>query len=339
MEKIFITYSPSGKTAALNLSKHLSNEKFAATAGAGSLSSEKKLPEVVVAVFTEDSDTDTQMIKNMDFCTQKGIRVVPFQAEKLSDSVGLNYFFDEHIWIDGAGNFTDGCLDLTDLLKKEYSYLSKRVEKKQKAAVPASKPQNGKKSDSKSPTQKESLYVKIIYICAAVIVVLLFILVNGGLKQSNREADNYRANASGGTQTVQGGQSGGNIRIQLSQQLKNSEQNFVGRWKLLEYSDNQFRRTREDSLNLQQLVNALIDRAEMIFKDDKTFSRVGFSETPETGNWEYDPQSKYLKLQPSGKDQFDVVQIQTITQNRMIIVVQEKLDNQEIFTKLTFQKQ
>jgi hypothetical protein len=341
LEKILIISSPGGKETAQKLFQTLKKNGYSVLNGASKLG-QNGLPDLVVAVMTEDSETSPAMMDILHGCSEKGITVVPFVTFRMENkTVSQNFFLDEHDWIDGVF-FGEGQETVLDMLKRNYAYLSKRTGKKQRQ-MPAQEVRTSKKNDARpaQPSGKEQLFKNIIYMCAAVIVVLLFILINGGLKQSNREADNYRANsavsAPSGNSQIGGGDR--NFKIQLSQQLKNSEQNFVGRWKAVEYSDNQFRRTRQDSLDLQGLVNTLLTKAELVFKSDKTFQRIGFSENPETGVWEYDPQSKYLKLQPTGVNQYDVVQIQEITDSRLIIVVQEKLENNDIFTKLTFQKQ
>ena len=107
---------------------------------------------------------------------------------------------------------------------------------------------------------------------------------------------------------------------------------------MTDYSDNQFRATREDSLRLQELITSLISRVSLTFNADKTFSRTGYTDTPESGTWEYDPQSKYLKLKPTNVNQYDIVQIQEVTPSRLIIVVTEKVENNSIITKLIFTK-
>lgn len=342
MEKILLASSPKGKETAQKLFQTLKKNGYSVNNNAAKID-KNALPDLVIAVMTEDSENNPSMMSLLHGCSNFGVTVIPFVTVEMENkTVSQNFFLDEHDWIDAATvNFQESQETLLDLLKNNYQYLSKRIEKKQpqKPSAATVQSKNPKKNTTnQSPSNKEQLFKNLLYVSAAVIVVLLFILVNGGMKQSNREADNYRANAASG-QGANSGQGASNVKIQLSQQLKNSEQNFVGRWRMVEYSDNQYRRTRQDSLDLQELVNALLTRAVLVFKADKTFERIGFSEKPETGAWEYDPQSKYLKLQPTDGNQYDVVQIQEITENRLIIVVQEKLETSEVFTKLTFQKQ
>jgi len=342
LEKILLVSSPKGKETAQKLFQTLKKNGYSVNNTAAKID-KNALPDLVIAVMTEDSEVNPSMMSLLHGCSNFGVTVVPFVTVEMENkTVSQNFFLDEHDWIDAATvNFQEGQATLLDMLKNNYQYLSKRIEKKQPqkpAAIVQNKNPKKNTSNNSTPSGKEQLFKNLLYMSAAVIVVLLFILVNGGLKQTNREADNYRANAASG-QGANSGQGASNVKIQLSQQLKNSEENFVGRWRMVEYSDNQYRRTRQDSLELQELVNALLTRAVLVFKADKTFERIGFSEKTETGAWEYDPQSKYLKLQPSDGNQYDVVQIQEITENRLIIVVQEKLETSEVFTKLTFQKQ
>ncbi|MBQ3656646.1 MAG: hypothetical protein II956_07370 [Bacteroidales bacterium] len=343
MEKILIASSPKGKETAQKLFQTLKKNGYSVNNNAAKID-RNALPDLLIAVITDDSENNPTMMSILHSCSEYGVTVVPFVTVDMENkTVSQNYFLDEHDWIDASTvNFSEGQATLLDMLKNNYQYLSKRIEKKQpQKTIVNTTATNTKKNTTtnNASSGKEQLFKNLLYMSAAVIVVLLFILVNGGLKQTNREADNYRANAASSSDNNNNGLNSSGVKIQLSQQLKNSEQNFVGRWKITDYSDNQFRRTRQDSLDLQALVNALLTRAELVFRADKTFTRTGFSENPETGAWEYDPQSKYLKLQPTNGNQYDVVQIQEITQNRLIIVVQEKMDNNDIFTKITFQKQ
>lgn len=336
MEKILITYSPQGKDIASKIQLNLKKEGYSCTLGAPRVDVDKKLPDLVIAVFASDSESDSNMIKVLGGCSERNISVVPFVSCDMAKTVSQNYFLDEHVWIDNnSGNFEESVSNLVDLLKNNYSELSKRTPKK----VQENKQSNNKKTketasnNSSDLDNKVKLYKNLLYLFGAIIIVLVFILINGGLNQTNREADNYRANSAAGNGV-------NNIaKIQLSDDLKGSEKVLVGTWKMSNYSDNRYRATRQDSLELQALVNALISRAQLVFNPDKTFRRIGFSDTDETGVWEYDPSAKYLKLQPTNVNQYDVVQIQELNDNRLIIVVQEKVDGKDVFTQISFTKE
>ncbi|MCR5455747.1 MAG: toll/interleukin-1 receptor domain-containing protein [Bacteroidales bacterium] len=337
MERILITYSRDGKDIAEKIQSTLKKAGFRSTLGAIVLSENGTMPEAVVAVITNDSCNDQQMTDILRQCEQENINVVPYVAETLPQNILTNFFLDEHVWIDGASQSVNSALgDLGDLFKRNFKELTKpaykkkdEYGKKQKTNSPTPSQANQKKAAQ--PSEKEKLYRNLLFISSAVILVLLFILINGGIKQENREANIQQAN-------YQNSLGNSNIKIDLSTELRESETALVGHWRMSEYSDNQFRATHEDSLTLQTMVNTLVSRAQLIFNADKTFSRLGFASDTETGTWEYDPQSKYIKLKPTNVNQYDIVQVQEITPTQLILVVNEKVDNNSIITKMIFTK-
>ncbi|MBO4771828.1 MAG: toll/interleukin-1 receptor domain-containing protein [Bacteroidales bacterium] len=338
MERILITYSHNGKETANKIQETLRKAGFKSSVGAIRLDENGATPEMVVAVITNDSCDDPEIADLLRQCEQQNINVVPFVAETLPKNLLTDFFLDEHVWIDGASQPMNTALgDLGDLFKRNYRELSKPATKKkdeygkrQTAAAATATAKNAPQK-SKQPSEKEKLYKNLFFISLAVIVVMLFILINGGTKQVNREASIQQAN-------YQNALGNSNIKIELSSELKKSETALVGHWKMTDYSDNQYRSTHEDSLNLQNLINGLVSRVSLTFNADKTFSRTGYTETPEHGTWEYDPQSKYLKLKPTTVNQYDIVQIQDLTPTKLIIVVTEKVENNSIITKLIFTK-
>lgn len=333
MEKILIINSPEGKNTAQKIQTLLKKEGFGVTLGATRVDVDSTLPDLVIAVFSVNSESDATMMRVLKGCNERSITVVPFVTVAMNKTVSQDYYLNEHVWIDNiATPFDESWLNLIDLIKKNYPELSRRQPKREPFKKSNNSKTANKNSKSVGVSEKEKLYRNIMFVCFAVILVMLFILLNGGMKQTNREVENYKNNSSNAAA------GGGTAPVQLSLDMKNSEQALVGRWKMVAYSDNQFRATRQDSLDLEALVNSLISRAELIFNSDKTFQRIGFSDRPEVGNWEYDSQSKYLKLQPMNVNQYDVVQLQEVNDTRLIVVVQEKLDNNTIFTKLTFEK-
>lgn len=337
MERILITCSHDGKDAANKIYETLRKAGFKSTLGAIWIDENGETPEAVIAVITNDSINDPEMADILRQCEQRCITVVPFVAENLPQNLLTNFFLDEHVWIDGASQpFNTALTDISDLFKRNYKELSKPATKKKdeygKKKTAQTKP-SSQKADNKAqqPSEKEKLYRNLFFVSLAVIAVILFILVSGGTKQENREALNQQAN-------YQNSLGNSNIKIELSQDLKKSESALVGHWQMTDYSDNQFRATHEDSLRLQEMITSLISRVSLSFNADKTFSRTGYTDTPEQGSWEYDPQSKYLKLKPANVNQYDIVQIQEITPTQLIIVVTEKVDNNSIITKLIFTK-
>ena len=335
MERILITYSHDGKETANKVQETLRKAGFKSTMGAIWLDENGATPEMVVAVVTNDSLNDPEIADLLRQCEQQNINVVPFVAETLPKNLLTDFFLDEHVWIDGASQPMNTALgDLGDLFKRNYKELSKPATKKKNEygkKPSTADPAKNATPKSQQPSEKEKLFKSLFFISIAVILVMLFILINGGTTQVNREASIQQAN-------YKNSLGNSNIKIELSSELKKSETALVGHWKMTDYTDNQFRATHEDSLNLQNLINNLISRVSLTFNADKTFTRTGYTETPESGTWEYDPQSKYLKLKPTSVNQYDIVQIQDITPTQLIIVVTEKVENNSIITKLIFTK-
>lgn len=340
MERTLITYSHDGKEAASKVQETLRKAGFRSTLGALHIDEDGAAPEAVIAVITNDSLNDADMATLLHECEQRCITVVPFVADTLPKNILTDFFLDEHVWIDGATQPLNTALgDLGDLFKRNYKELAKPATKKKdeygkKSAATTAKSTSSGKANAKAqqPSEKEKLYRNLFIVSLAVIAVILFILINGGTKQENREALTQQAN-------YQNSLGKSNIQIELSSDLKNSERTLVGHWIMSDYLDNQYRATREDSLQLQESLRSLIGNVSLTFNADKTFTRTGYTAQPETGTWEYDPQSKFVKLKPTGINQYDIVQLQEVTDTQLIIVVNEKVDNNPIITKLIFTKQ
>lgn len=335
MEKIIIAYSPEGKPTAIKIQESIKKAGFPSKLGAISTNEDDEQPEVAIAVISADSADNAELMATLDGCAAKNINVVPFVTTTLPKNIFSNCFLDEHVWIDGASQPLNTALgDLSDLLKRNYKEIAKPATKRKsdfgKRPAAAASSAN-EKTTSSEPSKNEKLYKTLFYLSIAVIAVMLFILIGGGMKQENREALTQQAN-------YQNALGNSNIKIELSSELKKSESALVGHWKMSDYSDNQFRATHEDSVALQTTIDDFISRVQLVFKADKTFTRIGFSADIESGTWEYDPQSKYLKLKPTNVNQYDIVQIQEVTPTQLILVVSEKVNNDAIITKLTFTK-
>ena len=325
MEKILIQFAPDGKSTAEKLAQVLKNNNFAVTTGVNSLSA-NELPEVVIAVFSPKADTNPTFINVLDVCQEKDVTVVPFVTSNMDSTATQRYFLNDHVWIDNCETvFSSASEDLIDLLTKNYGDLADRKrlkkekeQKKQRRSANVSKSAVNK--SSKGDGSKESLYKNISFMLGAVVVILLAILMLQP-KSSEPGAQNKSLNA-----------------VDLNANIRNSENPLIGTWKITAYVDNQFRATLEDSINAQQAIQDLLNVGQLQFTADRRFVRTGFTPQPERGYWEYDPSSHYLKMQPEGDTKFDQVQLQELNDQKMIIVVSEKVDNLDIITKLTFTK-
>ncbi|MDF1550903.1 MAG: toll/interleukin-1 receptor domain-containing protein [Bacteroidales bacterium] len=121
-----------------------------------------------------------------------------------------------------------------------------------------------------------------------------------------------------------------------------SEQNeiLVGQWHLSDYHDN-LRRTPQDSVDfIMRVIPTIKQNALLIFNEDHTFERRGFTPEPQIGKWTLNDEGTQLYLEPHGATaSTDKLNIQNLTENSFTIVVDEVMpDSSRVNTRLTFTK-
>ena len=114
---------------------------------------------------------------------------------------------------------------------------------------------------------------------------------------------------------------------------------LIGEWQLSDYSDNLVR-TRQDSITfLTQTLPNMKKTIFLVFNDDHTFERRGFTPEPQIGKWKLNNDGTILELEPVGVPQSQKLNLQNFTGKSFTIVVKEQLDNGNVSTtKLTFVK-
>ena len=124
---------------------------------------------------------------------------------------------------------------------------------------------------------------------------------------------------------------------------ENEKENvLIGEWHLSDYSDN-LKRAPQDSINIYSQIEVMKKTAMMIFNEDKSFERRGFSPEPQIGEWEIVGNAEKLHLTPLGSKVKNIMDIETFTDKILVLVINEKLpranaDSVEVHTKLTFSK-
>ncbi|MEN8122829.1 MAG: toll/interleukin-1 receptor domain-containing protein [Bacteroidota bacterium] len=114
---------------------------------------------------------------------------------------------------------------------------------------------------------------------------------------------------------------------------------IVGEWRLSDYSDN-LRRSPQDSIDfITTVIPSIKKNALLIFNDDKTFERRGFTPEPQIGEWRLSEDATILYLEPRGLGRTDQLTLQGLSENSFTIVVNEVMqDSSRVTTKLTFSK-
>lgn len=117
-------------------------------------------------------------------------------------------------------------------------------------------------------------------------------------------------------------------------------QQLVGQWRLTDYQDNLKRAPQDSILFVTQTIPTIKRNALLIFNDDNTFERRGFTPEPQIGTWKLNNEGTILYLEPRGaKAQTDQLNIEGLTGNSFTIVVDEIMpDSTLAHTRLTFSK-
>jgi len=114
---------------------------------------------------------------------------------------------------------------------------------------------------------------------------------------------------------------------------------IIGEWSLSDYTDN-LRRNPQDSINfITTVIPSIKKNALLIFNDDYTFERRGFTPEPQIGEWRLNDEATILYLEPRGLGRTDELNLQGLTENKFTIIVNEVMqDSSKVTTKLTFSK-
>ncbi len=112
--------------------------------------------------------------------------------------------------------------------------------------------------------------------------------------------------------------------------LSNEKQSqaLVGEWQLNDYQDNVRRLPADSLVFVTQTLPSLKQRVLLVFNDDNTFERIGFTPEPQIGKWKFDAEKSTLNLVPYGATaSTDELQIKNLTQNGFTIVAEELLSD------------
>ncbi len=119
----------------------------------------------------------------------------------------------------------------------------------------------------------------------------------------------------------------------------NPDNLIAGSWKLADYQDN-MPRNPSDYADFVNSIGALKQNFLLIFNDDYTFEKYGFSAI-EKGNWQFDKQNMVLYMWPPGSDQQkDMLKIEKLTQDSLIMTIATQIDSLTLInTKFTLYKE
>lgn len=114
--------------------------------------------------------------------------------------------------------------------------------------------------------------------------------------------------------------------------LTETEEQFVGTWRLTEYESNQ-QIPEAERANYDQNIQTLKSNFSLVLFDDKTFQRTGFAPQVETGEWFINTEGTILQFK-SGDDKSGTVFVESISDEKMILVI----DDTEVKVRLTLSR-
>lgn len=111
-------------------------------------------------------------------------------------------------------------------------------------------------------------------------------------------------------------------------QNEKESQLLVGQWYMVDYQDN-IRRTKSDSiLFMTQTIPTIKRNALLIFNNDNSFERRGFTPEPQIGTWIFNANKSTLRLKPYGATAAtDELQLKNVSKTSFTIIAEETLND------------
>ena len=116
----------------------------------------------------------------------------------------------------------------------------------------------------------------------------------------------------------------------------NNEEYFVGEWKIKNYKINNDKQRKTEI----DLIREIKEKGKIIFNENYTFIRYGFSDYPEIGRWEFDKSNNILSLFKNEKlDQEINVKIKSKNLVSFYVLNEYNLGSIIVTTYISFKKQ
>jgi len=323
MKSIFVSHSKDDKTIAKKLTGKLESAGYPCyvySRDKNHGSDEELISQcsVLILILSKSSLTSEEQINQIKLAFDLNLKIIPFKAESLDNTLTVQYFLHSLEWVDAVGDGFD----------EAYDILTEILEENSDGSEPIKKAKKTEKYNTTNATTKKYLTYGII---AAVVIIVLYLIFsdNKDKKDNNGNGSNTEQNA--------------NPPDFLENPLNDNEKLLVGTWKLTDYEDSRLLNPQEKQQLAQDIVtlkqNVLLD-----FKSDRSFERRGFTPQPQKGYWEYDNIKTKILLTPTGTDRKEEVNIINLTDKTMTFVVTETVQLQNggteiVTTKLSFQKQ
>jgi hypothetical protein len=114
-----------------------------------------------------------------------------------------------------------------------------------------------------------------------------------------------------------------------------SKEPIIGKWSVSDYYNNQPGNTPDSLISIK---NYLKKVALLVFNEDHTFERRGFSKEPEIGKWELNPEKTILYLTPNNSQKRDVVNLEKLNERELVIIGHDSIGTANVTSRVFFTK-
>jgi hypothetical protein len=114
-----------------------------------------------------------------------------------------------------------------------------------------------------------------------------------------------------------------------------SKDPIIGKWSVSDYYNNMPGNTID---SLIQIKNYLKKVALLVFNEDHTFERRGFSKEPEIGKWELNPENTVLYLMPNNSEKKDTVNLEKLNEKELVIIGHDSFGSIDVTSRIFFSK-
>jgi len=115
-------------------------------------------------------------------------------------------------------------------------------------------------------------------------------------------------------------------------------QPLIGVWQISDYSDSR-EVTQEERELIDENIEALKKVALLIFREDKTFTRAGFTAKPQQGTWRFDKEASKVYLIATSSEREEVMSLVSLTNTEFkMVIIEPVAEMGNVTTEISFTK-
>jgi len=293
--------------------------------------------EILILILSSSSEKSQQTAKELEIAAENKIPIIPFKTGRVSNSMPVQYMLSTLDWVDAHEESFDDAYEILLEIIEEITEGRTTAQNPEDRKIIRTSEQKSKEKESK----KNSCLVPVI-VGVLVLAGLLFFFKNE--ETANNTVDNISTN----TNNVNNLPSKNDIvptEHNITEKVASVEgRPIVGVWRIDSYNDSR-KVSAADRATINTNIEALKKVALVIFREDQTFMRAGFTPQPQEGSWEIDSENKKVFLIPKGTQRKETMNLTSLTDSLMKMVVVEPQKDavtgrvENVTTQINFKKQ